>query len=277
MTTHFQLFDLPENATEEQIRTRYKQLATRCHPDKGGSSQLMIIIKNSYQKLVIGEGALPINQHLDDSNKQIIDLKKTIHQQQFYIQKLSVAIAKQAQQKETKRLKKILMPAALAVLIVLVLVLAGENYQSRQQLEQTIHRFAQQKQQPANQKEASAEATSTAITSDEVEKDQSEIWELKQKLRLSRAMQQYLETDLDTSLAIIQHQLDNAATPLSQAQTQFLAQYEISLSEPAISHDSITPTPIQTEPANSEALSEEASQQQDPALQIQDLNTEAQQ
>ncbi|WP_427976479.1 J domain-containing protein [Agarivorans sp.] len=228
MTTHFQLFELPENATDEQIRTRYKQLATRCHPDKGGSSQLMIIIKNSYQKLVIGEGALPINQHLDDSNKQIIDLKKTIHQQQFYIQKLSVAIAKQAQQKETKRLKRILMPAALAVFAILVLVLAGKNYQSRQQLEQITAKLAVQKQQAA-----STEAANVASASDEVENDQSEIWELKQKLRLSRAMQQYLETDLDTSLSIIQHQLSNTATPLNQAQIQFLAQYQLSQAEPA--------------------------------------------
>ncbi|GGA93396.1 J domain-containing protein [Agarivorans gilvus] len=250
MTTHFQLFDLPENATEEQIRTRYKQLAARCHPDKGGSSQLMILIKNSYQKLIMGEGALPINQHLNDSNKQIIDLKKTIHQQQFYIQKLSVAIAKQAQQKETKRLKKILMPAALAVFAILVLVLAGKNYQSHQQLEQITAKLAVQKQQAASAKAASmasAKAASMASASDEVEREQPEIWELKQKLRLSRAMQQYLETDLDTSLAIIQHQLNNAATPLSQAQTQFLAQYELGQTEAAITDDVMEPTALPAE------------------------------
>ncbi len=257
MTTHFQLFDLPENATEEQIRTRYKQLAARCHPDKGGSSQLMIMIKNSYQKLIIGEGALAINQHLDDSNKQIIELKKTIHQQQFYIQKLSVAIAKQAQIKETKRIKKILMPALLGVLSLLIIVLAGKNYQhSKQEQAEQANTLSQTPPAPI----ALDDQQSTS------EPDQTQIWELKQKLRLSRAMQQYLETDLDTSLAIIQHQLSKAATPLSQAQLQFLAQYEIS---------SAAPAPSQTQQVNTKASLGESSQQQAQSTLEQDLDVKA--
>ena len=222
MTTHFQLFDLPENATEEQIKSRYKQLASRCHPDKGGSAQLMILIKNSYQKLLLGEGAIAIEQSLDDSNKQVLALKKTIHQQQFYIQKLSVAIAKKAQIKETKRLKKILMPALVGILAVVAVVLANGWYQSNQQL----NKVSKQLTITINNSNKPAKPTMPALSQENLAKT----WELKQKLRLSSARQQYLESDFDMSLTLIRALLNqHSAKALNQVQQQFLVQQHIEM------------------------------------------------
>ncbi|MPW29553.1 DnaJ domain-containing protein [Agarivorans sp. B2Z047] len=231
MTTHFQLFDLPENATEEQIKTRYKQLASRCHPDKGGSAQLMILIKNSYQKLLLGEGAIAIEQSLDDSNKQVLALKKTIHQQQFYIQKLSVAIAKQAQIKETKRLKKILMPALVGILAVVAVVLANGWYQSNQQL----NKVSKQLTTTINNSNKPAKPTMPALSQENLAKT----WELKQKLRLSSARQQYLESDFDMSLTLIRALLNqHSAKALNQAQQQFLLQQHIEI-PPVIDNEAV--------------------------------------
>ncbi|MEE1672492.1 J domain-containing protein [Agarivorans aestuarii] len=222
MTTHFQLFDLPENATEEQIKNRYKQLASRCHPDKGGSAQLMILIKNSYQKLLLGEGAIAIEQSLDDSNKQVLALKKTIHQQQFYIQKLSVAIAKQAQIKETKRLQKIVMPALVGVLAVIVIVLGNGWYQSNQQLIKAANQLTTA--------EKSSKKPAKPIVPALSQENLAKTWELKQKLRLSSARQQYLEDDLDMSLSLIRVLLNQpSAKDLNQAQQQFLLQQDIEM------------------------------------------------
>ncbi|WP_221076962.1 J domain-containing protein [Agarivorans aestuarii] len=231
MTTHFQLFDLPENATEEQIKTRYKQLASRCHPDKGGSAQLMILIKNSYQKLLLGEGAIAIEQSLDDSNKQVLALKKTIHQQQFYIQKLSVAIAKQAQIKETKRLTKIVMPALAGVLAVIVVVLGNGWYQSSQQL----NKVAKQLSVAINNSKKPAKPTVPALSQENLAKT----WELKQKLRLSSARQQYLESDFDMSLSLIRSLLNqDSAKALNHIQQQFLVQQQIKV-PPLINNETI--------------------------------------
>jgi hypothetical protein len=231
MTTHFQLFDLPENATEEQIKTRYKQLASRCHPDKGGSAQLMILIKNSYQKLLLGEGAIAIEQSLDDSNKQVLALKKTIHQQQFYIQKLSVAIAKQAQIKETKRLTKIVMPALAGVLAVIVVVLGNGWYQSNQQLSKVTKQLSV----AINNSKKPAKPIVPALSQENLAKT----WELKQKLRLSSARQQYLESDFDMSLSLIRSLLNqDSAKALNHIQQQFLLQQQIEV-PPLINNETI--------------------------------------
>ncbi|MDO6684957.1 MULTISPECIES: J domain-containing protein [unclassified Agarivorans] len=222
MTTHFKLFDLHEDATEEQIKSRYKQLASRCHPDKGGSAELMVMIKNSYQKLMIGEGSLVINQPLDSSNKQVLALKKTIHQQQFYIQKLSVAVAKKAQQKETKQLQKVVFPAATSVLLIAIMILASNWYQSEKKLNALIN------QQPAPS--IITPAPVLPVPNSLNPEQGYKTWELKQKLRLTSARQQYLESDLATSLEVIQGLLLNSNTEqLNVQQQQFLLQQNIAL------------------------------------------------
>ncbi|WP_161985202.1 J domain-containing protein [Agarivorans sp. Toyoura001] len=222
MTTHFKLFDLHEDATEEQIKSRYKQLASRCHPDKGGSAELMVMIKNSYQKLMIGEGSLAINQPLDSSNKQVLALRKTIHQQQFYIQKLSVAVAKKAQQKETKQLQKVVFPAVTSVLLIAIMILASNWYQSEKKLNALIS------QQPAPS--IITPAPVLPVPNSLNPEQGYKTWELKQKLRLTSARQQYLESDLATSLEVIQGLLLNSNTEqLSVQQQQFLLQQNIAL------------------------------------------------
>ena len=48
-----QLFDLPQEAGEEQIRQRYRELALTFHPDRNGGDQgLMQEINAAYQRLL---------------------------------------------------------------------------------------------------------------------------------------------------------------------------------------------------------------------------------
>ena len=47
----YQLLDLPRNATFEEIKQKYRQLAQQNHPDKGGDEELFKKIKNAYEVL----------------------------------------------------------------------------------------------------------------------------------------------------------------------------------------------------------------------------------
>jgi len=50
----YQLFDLPQNATSEQIRQRYHELALAFHPDRGeGDNELMQEINLAYRRLLV--------------------------------------------------------------------------------------------------------------------------------------------------------------------------------------------------------------------------------
>lgn len=52
-----QLFDLPQDATAEQIRRRYRELALAFHPDRGeGDNELMQEINLAYQRLIAKVG-----------------------------------------------------------------------------------------------------------------------------------------------------------------------------------------------------------------------------
>ena len=46
------LFDLPQKATVEQIRARYRELAKAFHPDRAGDHELMLQINTTYQRLL---------------------------------------------------------------------------------------------------------------------------------------------------------------------------------------------------------------------------------
>ncbi|ULG69809.1 DNA-J related domain-containing protein [Marinobacterium sediminicola] len=46
--------ELEEGATEEEIRLRYRQLAARLHPDKGGDSEAFIEVRRAYEVLRSG-------------------------------------------------------------------------------------------------------------------------------------------------------------------------------------------------------------------------------
>jgi len=45
------LFELPESASAEDIRRRYRVLAARHHPDKGGDNALFIQVRQAYEVL----------------------------------------------------------------------------------------------------------------------------------------------------------------------------------------------------------------------------------
>ncbi|MBR9828298.1 MAG: DnaJ domain-containing protein [Oceanospirillales bacterium] len=50
----FQTLELDEDASQEQIRARYRQLAARLHPDKGGDSEAFIEVRRAYELLRAG-------------------------------------------------------------------------------------------------------------------------------------------------------------------------------------------------------------------------------
>jgi hypothetical protein len=53
----YQLFDLPQDATAEQIRQRYRELALAFHPDRSeGDNELMQEINLTYQRLLAKVG-----------------------------------------------------------------------------------------------------------------------------------------------------------------------------------------------------------------------------
>ncbi|WP_432453354.1 MULTISPECIES: J domain-containing protein [unclassified Agarivorans] len=238
MTTHFQLFALNEDADEQQIKTRYKQLAMRCHPDKGGSAALMVMIQNSYHKLILGEGALQLSLAVNQQDKQLIQsLKKTIHQQQFAIQKLSIAIAKRQQEKENKALKRVTMPLLVALLILMNVALAWAWYTSQ---------AADVPQTPPSLADISPskQAMPPLAQTDNALDNSYKLWELKQKLRLSSARQQYLQTDFEQSKQLISQLLTaDQLGRLTQEQRQFLTQHQIqsmaSLYEGTINMDNV--------------------------------------
>ncbi|HHY83233.1 MAG TPA: J domain-containing protein [Clostridiales bacterium] len=45
-------FDLPANATKEDIKKRFRELAKIAHPDHGGSNEAMVALLEQYKKLI---------------------------------------------------------------------------------------------------------------------------------------------------------------------------------------------------------------------------------
>lgn len=45
-------FDLPANASKEDIKKRFRELAKIAHPDHGGSHDAMIVLLNQYNRLM---------------------------------------------------------------------------------------------------------------------------------------------------------------------------------------------------------------------------------
>jgi len=62
-------FNLPEDATEEQVRARYKELAKKAHPDLGGSEdefnklteQLSVALKEAKFGSTLGKARMQLN------------------------------------------------------------------------------------------------------------------------------------------------------------------------------------------------------------------------
>lgn len=54
-TQALQTLALEEGASQEEIRIRYRQLAARLHPDKGGNSEAFIEVRRAYELLRAGE------------------------------------------------------------------------------------------------------------------------------------------------------------------------------------------------------------------------------
>ncbi|MCK4704833.1 MAG: DnaJ domain-containing protein [Gammaproteobacteria bacterium] len=51
-TAAFEILELEENASDEKINRRYRQLARQHHPDKGGEPALFIRIRQAYETLI---------------------------------------------------------------------------------------------------------------------------------------------------------------------------------------------------------------------------------
>lgn len=218
MTTHFQLFALDDNATQQQIKTRYKQLLVRCHPDKGGSSALVVLIKDSYQHLMSGQGQLTVSSDYDAATAaEVRSLKKVIHQQQFHIQKLAISMGEGAHTKQLTFTRAMIWSPiiSVAVLIVVLVFWSWERPAKERLLIQPQTKAAF----------APSSLTTTAL------QNQDQLyanWELKQKLRLSKARLQYVETDFKQSKQIIERLLSEGNRHLlSNSQLQFLEQQTI--------------------------------------------------
>ncbi|CAL9967482.1 hypothetical protein VPHD479_0118 [Vibrio phage D479] len=54
---HFELLGVEPNATRSEVKKRYRQLSTKLHPDKNGSGPLFVLLKNSYEQILAGNGA----------------------------------------------------------------------------------------------------------------------------------------------------------------------------------------------------------------------------
>ncbi|MGY5453394.1 J domain-containing protein [Agarivorans sp. MS3-6] len=218
MTTHFQLFALDDNATQQQIKTRYKQLLVRCHPDKGGSSALVVLIRNSYQHLMSGQGLQAANF---DNNiataAEVRSLKKVIHQQQFHIQKLAISMGEGAHTKQLTFTRAMIWSPIISVAVLIVVLMFWSWERPAKE-----HLLTQPQTKAAS---APSSLTTTAL------QNQDQLyanWELKQKLRLSKARLQYVETDFYQSRQIIEQLLsDENRHLLSNVQLQFLEQQKI--------------------------------------------------
>ncbi|MGF1681715.1 DnaJ domain-containing protein [Photobacterium minamisatsumaniensis] len=56
MTSFHEILGTDNNSTPVEIKRCYKQLSSRCHPDKGGSKTLMQMVSQAYEKVVAGNG-----------------------------------------------------------------------------------------------------------------------------------------------------------------------------------------------------------------------------
>ncbi|MGF1702820.1 DnaJ domain-containing protein [Photobacterium makurazakiensis] len=56
MTSFHEILGTDNNSTPAEIKRCYKQLSSRCHPDKGGSKTLMQMVSQAYEKVVAGNG-----------------------------------------------------------------------------------------------------------------------------------------------------------------------------------------------------------------------------
>ncbi|MGR5141055.1 J domain-containing protein [Photobacterium sp. DNB23_23_1] len=56
MTTYFDILGIRKNTPVTDVKRRYKQLSSRCHPDKGGSKSMMQLVSQAYEKVLSGHG-----------------------------------------------------------------------------------------------------------------------------------------------------------------------------------------------------------------------------
>lgn len=69
-----ELFNLPENYTWEELKNRYKQLALKAHPDKGGDRETFNYITNCFERL-------SKQLSLKETDKQHVELKNQFHKE----------------------------------------------------------------------------------------------------------------------------------------------------------------------------------------------------
>lgn len=70
-----ELFNLPQNYTWDELKNRYKQLALKAHPDKGGDRETFNYITYCFEKL-----SKELN--LKEQDKQHLELKNQFHKEQ---------------------------------------------------------------------------------------------------------------------------------------------------------------------------------------------------
>lgn len=114
MINHYQILNISENATVEEIKIAYRKLAILYHPDKNkniDANKKFVEIKNSYDILLN-----PVKRKKIDKELEIQRLKNKIHNE------LNEKIIKSQQDKTQKKygLRKFILVVIIAISIFII-------------------------------------------------------------------------------------------------------------------------------------------------------------
>ncbi len=69
--SNYEILGLKRGATLKEIKAKFRELAMKTHPDKGGNAEIFIKINNAYEALLRGEtGENPLQQAYNASTKK---------------------------------------------------------------------------------------------------------------------------------------------------------------------------------------------------------------
>lgn len=65
--TNYDVLGVNSNTPNTEIKKRYKFLTSKVHPDKGGSNSLFVLVKNSYEQVLLGNGSRNVYDQPSDT------------------------------------------------------------------------------------------------------------------------------------------------------------------------------------------------------------------
>ncbi|RKF19840.1 J domain-containing protein [Alginatibacterium sediminis] len=209
MASFSQVLGLKKDISVELARKRYKALANRCHPDKGGSDALMNLVKISYQQVKSGNGDKLAffsdpNQlgQIEEKQRQLQRGKAQLIRQNQLLKKqatLEIIETKSSNQSSSRFLT--LLIAVLLCCITFVASFYALRLQNQNQLILADKNVLQQqldKQLAVNVQQIAIDdlqQQKIALSDQQSASLEEQIWALKQSLRLSQAREQYAQAD----------------------------------------------------------------------------------